>query len=279
MAVCRGCHPIEAEHWEDTIHAATFTRNPRTALERRTCEACHGPGAEHVVDPADPGRIFGYTRGAGRAPEAQNSACMQCHAGGPRLHWIGSMHERESLSCSDCHNPMSRISSSGLLREQDVNQTCFTCHPSQRVAFSKRSHMPLLEGKMDCVSCHQPHGSATDPLLQAGSTFELCTNCHADKRGPFLWEHAPATEGCTSCHLPHGSNRNNLLISSPPFLCQQCHAQIGLANHPITLLTPDNLGSGSVRVARDPRIIGRGCVTCHSQIHGSNHPSGARFHR
>jgi DmsE family decaheme c-type cytochrome len=139
--------------------------------------------------------------------------------------------------------------------------------------------MPLLEGKMQCTDCHQPHGSVNDPLLLASSTFDLCTSCHADKRGPFIWEHAPVTEGCTSCHLPHGSNRAHLLITSPPFLCQQCHNQIGVVNHPTELLTPENLASGSVPAGRDPRLVGRGCVTCHAQIHGSNHPGGAQFHR
>jgi DmsE family decaheme c-type cytochrome len=189
------------------------------------------------------------------------------------------MHDSEGLACSDCHNPMTRTSPTGLLRESSVNRTCFSCHPAQRVEFRKRSHMPLLEGKIHCNDCHEPHGSVTDPLLRTSSTFELCTSCHPDKRGPFIWEHAPVTEDCTICHLPHGSNRASLLTSSPPCLCQQCHAQIGLANHPIALMTSDNLASGRNAPARDARIIGRGCVTCHAQIHGSNHPSGARFHR
>ena len=174
---------------------------------------------------------------------------------------------------------MSKISATSLLRESSVKQTCFSCHPIQRVEFRKRSHMPLFEGKLDCHDCHQAHGSVTDPLLRASSTFELCTNCHSDKRGPFIWEHAPVTEGCMSCHLPHGSNRDSLLVTSPPFLCQQCHAQLGIANHPIELLTPENLGTAGIPANRDSRIIGRGCINCHVQIHGSNHPSGARFHR
>ena len=278
LEVCQGCHRIETEHWSDTLHAAAFRDNPRSRLERRTCEACHGPGARHLADPSDRSAIVAFTRDGERAPEELNAVCLQCHADGPRLHWSGSVHDGEGLACSDCHNPMSRISSTGLLREKDANTTCFSCHPAQRTEFRKRSHMPLFEGKLSCVDCHQPHGSQTDPLLRAGSTFELCTNCHADKRGPFLWEHAPVTEGCTSCHLPHGSNRDSLLVTSPPFLCQQCHAQIGVANHPIELQTPGNLAGGA-GATRDPRFLARGCVTCHSQIHGSNHPSGARFHR
>jgi DmsE family decaheme c-type cytochrome len=278
-AVCEGCHRVETEHWMDTLHADVFLRNPRTALERRGCEACHGPGSEHLTDPNDRSKIMAFTRESGRSTDEMNSVCLECHSGGARIQWAGSTHESEDLACSDCHNPMTKMSASNLLRETSVKQTCFSCHPNQRVEFRKRSHMPLFEGKLDCHDCHQPHGSATDPLLRAGSTFELCTNCHSDKRGPFIWEHAPVTEGCTSCHLPHGSNRDSLLVTSPPFLCQQCHAQLGIQNHPIELLTRENLGSAGIAANRDARVIGRGCINCHVQIHGSNHPSGARFHR
>jgi hypothetical protein len=48
-------------------------------------------------------------------------------------------------------------------------------------------------------------------------------------------------------------------------LCQRCH--IG-TRHPSTMYDSLAVRNGS------PRIIGRGCVNCHSQVHGSNHPSG-----
>jgi DmsE family decaheme c-type cytochrome len=275
-AVCRSCHAKEAEHWSDTVHADVFRRAADGASGARTCETCHGPGSEHVATGGDATKLVAFTRGSAQAVEAQNDVCLGCHAGGARLHWLGSLHEIEGLGCSDCHNPMTRTSARALLREPSVNQTCFTCHPAQRMQFRKRSHMPLLEGKMSCADCHQPHGSITDPLLRADTVNQLCTGCHPEKRGPFLWEHAPVVESCLNCHLPHGSNRDALLTTSPPFLCQECHAQLGLVNHPGALQTRGNLATGP---RPDERIVNRGCVNCHVQIHGSNHPSGARFHR
>lgn len=274
--MCRACHAVETEHWRDTVHAQVFRNNPRTALERQSCEACHGPGSAHMAAPKDPTKILGFTRDSGRDVGEMNAACLQCHESGPRLHWAGSIHESEDVACSDCHNPMTRTSSRGLLRETTIRDTCFTCHAEKRAEFRKRSHMPLHEGKIECTDCHQPHGSATDPLLVAQSNFELCTSCHADKRGPFLWEHAPVVESCANCHLPHGSNRDFLLSSSPPFLCHQCHATKG---HPTHLLTTGNQAGAFPESARDPRLMGRGCLSCHAKIHGSNHPSGAQFHR
>jgi DmsE family decaheme c-type cytochrome len=121
---------------------------------------------------------------------------------------------------------------------------------------------------MTCADCHNPHGSAGPHQLRAATVNDLCTTCHADKRGPFLWEHAPVRENCTTCHLAHGSNNAKVLASREPFLCQRCHAA---TRHPGTLYDKPDLTSN--------RLLNRSCTNCHSQIHGSNHPSGKTFLR
>jgi DmsE family decaheme c-type cytochrome len=276
-ALCRSCHSVEASHWERTVHARAFTANPRTELEKHTCESCHGPGGKHVGEPTS-ATIVSFTRGSTQAPEVMNAMCQQCHRGGALLYWTGSTHELRGLACSDCHNPMAQTSGQSLLRAENANQTCFTCHPAQRADFAKRSHMPLLEGKISCVDCHNPHGSQTSPLLRADDVNQLCTQCHAEKRGPFLWEHAPVRENCLNCHKPHGSNHEKLLTTSLSLLCQECHSPIDNPNfgHPSGLATAQNMAGAG---APDDRLMNRGCLNCHSQIHGSNHPSGPRFHR
>lgn len=270
--LCQACHQSASQSWSHTVHAKVFARNPRTPLERRSCEACHGPGEAHVAQPqAD--NILGFTHGSGTPIQTQNRQCMACHEGGGRIHWFGSMHEEAELACSDCHNPMANFSNAGLLAAESVNETCIHCHKTQRAEFQRRSHMPLLEGKLTCTDCHSPHGSTTDPLLKADTVNETCYQCHAEKRGPFLWEHAPVREDCLSCHHPHGSNHEKLLITARPVLCQQCHSATGHVNDP---LIRSGLPGGT---RPDPRGIGRSCSQCHAQIHGSNHPSGARLHR
>ena len=109
------------------------------------------------------------------------------------------------------------------MARQSISETCFQCHKQQRAEFRRRSHMPLPEGKLSCVDCHNPHGSATRSLLNADSVNDVCYTCHAEKRGPFLWEHAPVRESCVNCHQPHGSNHDKLLVGARPYLCQQCH--------------------------------------------------------
>ena len=118
---------------------------------------------------------------------------------------------------------------------------------------------------MTCTSCHNPHGSVTENLLKANSVNKNCYTCHAEKRGPFLWEHPPVTENCTNCHEPHGSNHEKLLKISKPRLCQECHIE---TRHPTR---PQDY--------RTRFVFNRSCTNCHSEVHGSNHPSGRSFTR
>src|SRR5205085_2207284 len=60
-------------------------------------------------------------------------------------------------------------------------------------------------------------------MLRNPSINEQCTSCHADKRGPYVFEHPPVEENCASCHNPHGSSHSKLLHEHTPNLCQECH--------------------------------------------------------
>jgi DmsE family decaheme c-type cytochrome len=139
----------------------------------------------------------------------------------------------------------------------------------------RNAHMPLREGPathdvgtegfMACTSCHNPHGTVTAKLVDANTVNEKCYSCHAEKRGPFLWEHAPVTESCLNCHSPHGSINPNMLTVAPPRLCQQCHVP---NRHPTQPQNPQ---------ARF--VIWQSCMNCHPQVHGSNHPAGMTLNR
>jgi DmsE family decaheme c-type cytochrome len=277
-ARCIECHDQENRHFSDTTHAKVFRLNPAGDRQARVCEACHGPGSLHVQQATDRTRIIGFTRDWGTPVDVQNAMCLNCHSGGNRMHWPDSVHTSNDVACADCHNPMQQVSANALLTRATVAETCFQCHPQQRAEFRRRSHMPVLEGKMTCTDCHNPHGSVTRPMLKADTVNDVCYSCHAEKRGPFVWEHAPVRESCLNCHNPHGSNHEKLLVTARPYLCQQCHnPPVG---HPGQFFRGDQtagaaLGGG----AQSARVIGRSCQNCHSQIHGSNHPAGARFQR
>jgi predicted CXXCH cytochrome family protein len=44
--------------------------------------------------------------------------------------------------------------------------------------------MPFKEGKLDCVSCHNPHGTASEKLLKANTVNDVCNSCHTEMAAP-----------------------------------------------------------------------------------------------
>jgi len=275
---CVVCHPTAANNYSHTTHAKVFRQNPKNEAQKQDCEACHGPGALHAANPTDRNALIGFTKTWGTPVAKMNEKCLTCHDGGNRANWHGSMHQNKKLACSDCHNPMAKFSGNGLLKKSSVTETCYTCHQQQRSEFNKKSHMPVPEGKMTCVDCHNPHGTDGPRLLKADSANELCYSCHAEKRGPFIFEHAPVRENCLNCHLPHGSNNDKLLKMSRPMLCFQCHDRPNNSMGQGYINPNINPATGLSGAAHAGRI-GRSCQNCHSQIHGTNSPGGARLRR
>jgi len=270
---CVACHAQENIQASHSLHVASFRAGAANSGPQAACESCHGPGSEHAKDPTKAGAIIGFTHDAATPPQVQAGVCLSCHAGGARQHWVGSIHQTRDLSCTDCHNPMAKLSPEGVLAKSSINEVCASCHQDIRAKFNRRSHMPLPEGQMACTDCHNPHGSITRPLLKTDTVNETCYSCHAEKRGPFLFEHAPVRANCLNCHDVHGSNQQTLLVAPIPMLCQQCHT---MTRHPNDMQSAAGIGTGP---APDERLMGRGCLTCHSNIHGSNNPSGPKFHK
>ena len=270
---CLKCHDEDNEYPVypifKTKHAvAADERTPFAGLQ---CEACHGPGDAHTKKPASGesrAPILNFGKDAWTPAKDQNRKCLECHENHQRIDWKGSLHEFNDVACASCHRI--HIADDPVLDREQQPEVCYTCHLSQRAQFYQSSHHPVREGKMACSACHDPHGDdGTDRLVKA-NLRETCTGCHAEWRGPYLWEHAPAAEDCTLCHRPHGSNQPSLLKKRPPQLCQQCHSQAG---HPSLQY------DGSAVSSRSQFALIKGCLNCHFQVHGSNHPSGVKLMR
>jgi DmsE family decaheme c-type cytochrome len=266
---CIACHESEAKSLQKTLHGKA--QNPRTPAGsgnlNQACETCHGPGKEHS-ETGDKTKIRVFTT---MSPRDASQVCVGCHNRSTHGLWKASIHDARNLSCITCHSVHSPKSEYAQLKAATVSDTCVTCHKTEVAKLQRVAHMPVREGKMQCTSCHNPHGTTNVRLLKVGNWInESCLSCHTEKRGPNLWEHAPVREACSTCHDPHGSNNDRMLVAKLPMLCQRCH--IG-TRHPSTIYDGNQLAAGS------NRLIGRGCVNCHSQIHGSNSPAGNAFLR
>lgn len=274
-AKCTGCHDEGDEPVPSMLelHPSVLSIGKTkhgTVADARTpsCTNCHGESEKHLNHkgkdkPPKPDRVF--TKQGLSPATTRNEACISCHQGGNRIHWQSSAHAAADIACTSCHQVHAK---KDKVREKATQtEVCVTCHKEQRVQINRPSHHPVTEGKMACSSCHNVHGDNPKQMVR-GSVNETCYTCHMEKRGPFVHNHQPVSEDCSICHNPHGTTIANLLKSRPPFLCQECHASEG---HPMQAAgLPDQRPTATTPFSRQLGTVGRGCLNCHTNIHGGN---------
>jgi DmsE family decaheme c-type cytochrome len=250
---------------------------PGTGMSMVDCESCHGPGSLAIKD---------LTRAKVRAeekmgkkvacdfktlidwrtlpPQAQSLICLKCHTANAtfNLHdWNASTHATNDVSCLDCHKV--HQGPDLTLAKKKIFELCIECHQDVRAELSLPSRHPILEGKISCVDCHEPHGTITEKGLKGDTVKIACTRCHAEKEGPFVFEHADLSEDCRNCHKSHGSVNNDLLTAAEPFLCLQCHN------------SHQNYRRPSLKDEPWKEAFYNRCTDCHPSIHGTDKPSGS----
>ncbi len=263
---CQKCHAAVVDAYAASMHGKSekFMEGDRA----QACETCHTNSAKHVKsgkkeDIADMAKL----------PSSEiNSSCLQCHSQDKHTFaWQGGKHDNTKMSCLSCHSQHHSKSEEKMLARSTTEETCLSCHTSVRkAAFQRSTHLFRTEHgdmKVGCTSCHNPHGGGADKMLVGETINNTCYACHAEKRGPFLWDHPPVRENCMNCHTPHGSSNTKLLSMRASLSCQQCHIHM-LPRH-----------STTAAKALDIWSLNRGCVNCHAQVHGSNHPGGRTLTR
>lgn len=261
-AKCTRCHD---ESDNASVLAIGKTRHGVMADQRTpTCTSCHGDSDAHINKPESakerpkPDRT--YTHISPTPASERSQSCLACHQGGKRIHWAMSAHATNDIACTSCHKIHT---AQDAVRDKLIQgKVCFTCHKEQRAQINRPSRHPIQEGKVVCSDCHNPHGSAGEKSLVRDNINDTCYQCHLEKRGPFVRTHQPVQENCAICHNPHGSTQPNLLKTRPPFLCQECHEPTSHRG---------NLGN-LAGTSTSANLAARGCLNCHTSIHGTNNP-------
>jgi len=264
---CGECHDEIVEGFGNTPHGTYFNGNPGY-----NCESCHGSGAAHMAEGGDPELIINPSR---HDQFGAKEMCLSCHNGRQFDDWSFSAHSAADISCASCHTVHGVYEKS---LKKTTPELCYDCHSDVRAATFMPSHHPIAEGKMSCQDCHGVHGGPAK-LTMENTGRELCFSCHAEKEGPFIYEHAPVNEDCNVCHTPHGSVADNLLIQSEPSLCLSCHA---MHFHSLsysadgdfeTPQAPERGGTSTLDGWKSGMLTK--CTQCHTEIHGSDLPSQA----
>jgi DmsE family decaheme c-type cytochrome len=248
--VCETCHQdLYKKHFELTPHF-------KTTLEGgHGCESCHGPASAHVEGGGDITKIIRFET---LSTQAASARCLSCHGEKKQQrHFSASAHASNDVGCLDCHSPHQAKEPEHLLVRAQPD-LCYGCHVSAKADFARPYHHRVDEGLLQCSDCHNVHGTTTVRQVRTiPSGDAICVKCHAEKQGPFVYEHVPVkTEGCTSCHTPHGSNNPRYLrVSQVNLLCLQCHSFPA---------------QGPAGPAHNQATKYQACTMCHTQIHGSN---------
>jgi len=227
-ANCVTCHSVAGEPGMTTPRDAPATRAAELGI---ACEACHGPGAEHVRVNGDPVRRYArhfaddgdptIVNPRRLAPARASEVCGQCHGvfrmadawrlQGPAFR-PGADLDGDRIVIryeADPREPWKRAAAPGLPPYMDQH---FWHDGTVRI--SGREYNGLLEsrctqrGALTCLSCHGMHGTDPDDQLKADKTDDgACSPCHDDVReqGSAHTHHAQASEGsrCYNCHMPY----------------------------------------------------------------------------
>jgi hypothetical protein len=243
-------------------------------LAKIGCEACHGPGANHMGDATK----IGVSYDAG--------VCQTCHDAPPHhtkgTEWTRSAHatwefgklDANRTSCFPCH------SGSAFAKWIDAGR------PSSVASYADNSD---IAEPLTCAGCHDPHSDANPhqlrtmnagslnngyvipPSTQVGGMGQICMNCHKSRYGiaARVKPTSPPYYGFVNHYGPHGNPQADMFFGQNAWqfgdssltglathlgvtdACVTCHMPDG--NHEWAM--QDTLGNDKVAA----------CQTCHGQ--------------
>jgi predicted CXXCH cytochrome family protein len=163
------------------------------------CERCHGPGELHATTPTVvDGTDTTIVNPANLEPALRDAVCEQCHLIGEKR--IERVRRRE-----EDYRPGLPLHRFLTVLTEPVGQASDRLVGQVQQMHASRCFR-ASEGRLGCISCHDPHSSPS-----AGQTVAYfrarCFSCHEDHGCSLLaserLKHSPEND-CTGCHMPRG---------------------------------------------------------------------------
>lgn len=252
---CADCHSTDLQKHYDAEHNQYRTRWSEINV---ACEACHGPGADHVQwAKADPASTAKSVNGYGLVMDVSAPGHWQRGQGQATAHLLTdkARGDRQINTCAVCHSRRSPISDAqtqagrdSLLSQQLYNGHAVSLlepglyHSDGQILDEVYVYGSFVQSKMYrsgvvCSDCHNPHSLR---LRAEGNT--LCAGCHNPEQfdRPEHHHHPVDSTGaqCVNCHMPETTymvvdprRDHSLRIPRPdlsdklntPNACIQCH--------------------------------------------------------
>jgi hypothetical protein len=175
------------------------------------CEACHGPGGNHVNNP----------QLVSMEVNRDGEACGQCHRRGDvtQIDAKGGFiqhHEqyeelfgskKRVMDCVDCHNP--HVTVKYAQKETGIKTPCETCHFNE----AEYRKIKYIRHGGDCINCHMPRVTKSAVGDAEAFTGDIRTHLMAinprgvsqfDEAGEFSQPYLSLEFACKSCHHEGG---------------------------------------------------------------------------
>ena len=255
--MCADCHSTNIRK---NYHFGTRTYSTSYAEINVACEACHGPGSNHLVWAARRGdwRRFEANQGLSITLDERHLVNWKIDpVTGNAARTKPRESEREIEMCARCHSRRSQIHED-YVHSQPVNDDYRVSlleddlyYPDGQIKDEVYEYGSFIQSRMyhagvTCSDCHEPHSGK---LRATGSG--VCLQCHAAKKYDSARHHFhnPGSSGsrCVECHMPartymgvDSRRDHSIRIPRPelsielgvPNACNGCHRDRLVAGQP-----------------------------------------------
>jgi predicted CXXCH cytochrome family protein len=242
---CAECHSTDLQK---NFDSQSNSYNTTWAEINVSCEACHGPGAEHEAQARSGVWASDGLRGLEVALESGGQWLLE--PGAPIAKNLSpNEHAQQLDSCGRCHSRRGTLGNYEYDRNLlDTHRLSLLeenlYHPDGQILDEVYVYGSFVQSKMYqagvvCTDCHNPH---TGELKAEGNN--VCAQCHSTEVFDTKQHHhhTPGSSGadCANCHMPETTYmvvdpRRDHSIRSPrpdlsvtigtPNACNQCHTE------------------------------------------------------